>query len=136
MKILFICRHNRFRSKSAEAIFNKLNKNKKVKAESAGFLLDEAHLYIEKSVLNILKDKGYSAKGLPRQLTRELLDKFDVLVIVADNIDPAFFQDFKGKLIHWKVPDCSCEDIPRIKEIIEDIEKRVKLFVKRGMLMD
>ena len=36
-KILFICRHNRFRSKIAEGYFNKINKNVKVK--SAGIFI-------------------------------------------------------------------------------------------------
>ena len=36
MKILFICRHNRFRSKIAEAYFNKINKNKNLIAKGAG----------------------------------------------------------------------------------------------------
>jgi len=48
MKILFVCKHNRFRSKVAEAFFNKLKKNKKIKAESAGLVLDKLRPYIEK----------------------------------------------------------------------------------------
>jgi len=35
MKILFLCKYNRFRSKVAEAVFNKLNHNNHMSAESA-----------------------------------------------------------------------------------------------------
>lgn len=69
MKILFVCRHNRFRSKVTDAIFNKLNKNPKIKAESRGIILDELRPYIEKNVIKIIKEKGYKIKGKPKQLT-------------------------------------------------------------------
>ena len=36
MKILFICKYNRFRSRVAAAYFKKINKNSKIKVESAG----------------------------------------------------------------------------------------------------
>ena len=36
MNILFVCRYNRFRSRTAEAYFKKINKNKKIKVKSAG----------------------------------------------------------------------------------------------------
>jgi protein-tyrosine-phosphatase len=34
MNILFACKHNRLRSKVAEALFRKYNKNKKIKVKS------------------------------------------------------------------------------------------------------
>ena len=60
MKILFVCRHNRFRSKVAEAIFNKLNKNKEIQIESAGLILDESRPYVEPVVVSLMKEKGFS----------------------------------------------------------------------------
>ena len=42
MKILFICKYNAFRSKVAESYFNKMNKNKKIKAFSRGFIMGGA----------------------------------------------------------------------------------------------
>jgi len=38
INILFICKHNLFRSQVAENFFNKLNKNKKYKSDSAGII--------------------------------------------------------------------------------------------------
>jgi len=37
-KILFVCKYNRFRSKTAEAFFNLLKHNKKIKAKSTGLI--------------------------------------------------------------------------------------------------
>ncbi|MEM4230614.1 MAG: low molecular weight phosphatase family protein [Candidatus Pacearchaeota archaeon] len=129
MKILFVCKHNRFRSKVAECIFNKLNKNPENWAESAGLLMDISRPYIEENVIKIMKEKGYDIKGAPRQLTKNLVKEFDVIVIVANNLEPEFFSDFKGKIIKWNIKDCDACDIKSIKEIIDEIEKKVTEFV-------
>ncbi|MEK6860092.1 MAG: low molecular weight phosphatase family protein [Nanoarchaeota archaeon] len=131
MKILFICKHNRFRSKVAEAIFNKLNKNRKIKAESAGILIDELHLYVAESVIKIMKEKGYDIGGIPRKVDSSLINNYDLLVIVANNVNPEFFKEsFKGKIIWWKIKDCSALDINGIRKRINEIEKRVKKLIR------
>ena len=152
MKILFICKHNRGRSKVAEAIFNKLNKNRKILAESAGLIMDDSRPYIAEKVLEALKEKGYNAQGLPRQATKNLANKFDVIVIVADNIEKGFFHDahksckildhpenltnskegfldFQGKIIKWNIKDCDEDDAESIKRIIGKIEKNVRKLI-------
>ena len=129
MRILFVCKHNRFRSKVAEAVFKKLNKNKKIKAESRGIILDKLRPYIEKNVIKIMKEKGYTVRGKPKQITHKLIKKFDLIIIVADNIDKKFFSGSNKKIIVWKIPDCSCSDIESIKRIISQIEKRVKNLI-------
>jgi len=130
MKILFICKHNKFRSKVAEAIFNKLNKNKKITAESAGIIGSENET--PESVIKILKDKGYNVtRKVARRVDLSKINNYYLLVIVADNIDPIFFKDiFKGKIIYWKISDCSDEDIKGIRERVDEIEKRVMKLVK------
>ena len=130
MKILFVCRHNRFRSKVAEAIFNKLNKNKEIQIESAGLILDESRPYVEPIVVSLMKEKGYDVAGIPRQLTRQLADKFDVIVIVADNVSKEFFHDFSGKIIKWEIKDAISLDKQEISRIIDKIEKKVKALTK------
>jgi len=131
MKLLFICKHNRFRSKVGEAIFNTINKNKNIAAESAGILIDEVHLYVAKSVVKIMKEEGYSIGGIPRRVDIKKINNYELLVIVADNVDPLFFKDsFKGKIIWWKVHDCDERDLDGIRERIGDIKKRVRKLVE------
>ncbi len=129
MKILFICKHNRGRSKVAEAIFNKLNKNRKILAESAGLIMDDSRPYIAEKVLEALKEKGYNAQGIPRQAAKELTNKFDVIVLVADNLEKGFFHDFQGKIIRWDIKDCDEDNAECIKRIIGEIEKNVKKLI-------
>jgi len=122
MKILFVCKHNRFRSQVAETIFKKLNKQG-WEAESAGLKLDELRPYIEKNVIKIMEEKGYEIKGKPRKLSPSLINKFDIVVIVADNANIA---GFKGKIVRWKIHDTNANNITGIKKIIEEIEGKVK----------
>ena len=130
MKILFICKHNKFRSKVGEAVFNKLNKNKNITAESAGIIGSE-HSTPE-TVIKLLKEKGYAIK---RKATRRIdsirINDYDTLIITADNVDPLFFKDsFKGKIIWWKITDCTDIEIAEIKKRINKIEENVKKLIK------
>ena len=123
MKILFLCKHNRFRSKVAETIFNKLSNDK---AESAGLHLDELRPYVEKNVIEIMKEKGYEIGGVPRKFNKEMIKNFDLIVVVVDDVD---LSGFKGKMIKWKIPDCNANDIVKIREIIDEIEEKVKKLI-------
>ena len=146
------CKHNRFRSKVAEAIFNteikklisapktpiknkegvldELNKNKKIIAESAGIIGSENST--PDSVINILKEKGYEVKRKAAKRVDSIkINDYDILIITADNVDPLFFKDsFKGKIIWWKISDCMDTDIKGIKKRVNEIEENVKELVK------
>jgi len=115
----------------AEAIFNKLNKNKNIKAESAGLFVDSTHLFIEPTVMSEMERRGYNLAGTPRQLTRELAEKFDKIIIVADDMDSEFFYDFEGKVMQWNIPDCDADDSVCIEETIDELEKKVKDFISK-----
>lgn len=152
MKILFICKHNKFRSKVGEAIFNteikklisapktsiknkkrvldELNKNKDIIAESAGIIGSE-HLTPE-SVVKILKEKGYNIIRMETKRVDSIkINNYDMIIIVADNVNPLFFKDsFKGKIIHWKITDCMDTDIKGIKKRVNEIEIKVKELIK------
>lgn len=129
MNLLFICKHNRFRSKVAEAIFNKLNKNKNNKASSAGILNDPIRPYVADTVLKIMKEKGYNIKGKPQQFNEKMLKQVNLLVIVADNVENNIFSEFKGRIIRWNISDCDACEIGAIKAIVEEIEKKVQNLV-------
>ena len=126
--ILFICRHNAFRSKYAEAIFKKLNKNKSFKAKSAGIIRSEKTNPIQRRVGRRL---GINIKGVPKSLSVKLLKWADIIVITADDVPVSIFKGVKkrGKrLILWKIPDAP-PDSPNINE--QDIERVIKLIMKK-----
>ena len=60
-RILFVCKHNIFRSQVAENLFNKLNKNKKYISDSAGL--------IKWDKKDLKRNDGYKAE---KKVSREL----------------------------------------------------------------
>lgn len=129
MRILFVCKHNRFRSKVAEAIFNKLNKNKNILTKSAGLQLDLAKPYVCDNVKLVLKEKGYQIKDeKARKLDKQDLKWADKIIIVADNVSHNLFPDNKTE--HWAIEDADERELDKIKGIIEKIEERVKKLIK------
>jgi len=122
-KILFICKYNRFRSRVAEAYFNKINKNKSIKAESAGIVRGSA--LNKKQIAVAKKELGIDISGKPRSLTTKLLKWQDIIVIVADDVPPALFKENKKygkKLIEWKIKD----SLNSIKSIVTKVNKLVR----------
>ncbi|PIN95286.1 hypothetical protein COU56_02055 [Candidatus Pacearchaeota archaeon CG10_big_fil_rev_8_21_14_0_10_31_9] len=130
MKILLICKFNRFRSKIAESIFNKLNKNNKLKAKSAGIIMGRP---ISKEVLEASKEKGYVIKGKPQGISSDLLIWQDAIIIVADDVPTSLFKNNKKygkKLIIWKIPDTDSNNKKELQKIIYQIEIKVKNLIK------
>ena len=139
-KILFVCKHNLFRSQVARTLFNKYNKNKRYVADGAGVIKwDKKDLGVNagfRAEKKACKEKGIILRGNSKGLSSSLLKKTDIVVIVADDVHPSIFKNdrsFKGKLIVWRVPDV--KDIYRDKgkvahSTINFIEKKIKRFVR------
>ncbi|MBU2615492.1 MAG: hypothetical protein KKC19_00110 [Nanoarchaeota archaeon] len=137
-RILFVCKHNIFRSRIAEELFKKLIKKKDYKALSAGIikwnkrdLRKDGGFEAEKRVA---KKKGINLSVKSRGLSSSLLRDTDIVVIVADDVSFEIFKDksFGGKLISWKIPDVKDEnkDKERVAlKIILLIEEKIKKFV-------
>lgn len=140
-RILFVCKHNLFRSQFAEILFNKLNKNKKYTADSAGLIKwdkkDLAKDTAYKAERKVSKEKGIKLKKDSKGLNSSLLRLTDILIIVADDVPPSIFKkdkSFNGKIIVWKIKDVKSKDKRKEKialNSVKFIEKKVKELVKR-----
>ncbi|MBU2615912.1 MAG: hypothetical protein KKC19_02305 [Nanoarchaeota archaeon] len=139
-RILFVCKHNIFRSRVAEELFKKLIRKKNYKARSAGVIRwDKRDLRKDGSFeaeKRVAKKKGIKLSVKSRGLSSSLLKDTDIVVIVADDVSFEIFKDksFGGKLISWKIPDVKDEDKNKEKaalEIILLIEEKIKKFVRR-----
>jgi len=128
MNILFVCKYNRFRSKVAEAFFNKYNKNKELKAKSAG-VIDPFHHFVSKIAADVLAEQKVKLPNeQPTLISDQAIKWADKIVIVAYNVEPKIFQ---GKDVEvWKIEDAHDEDISAIKKTIKEIEERIKEFVR------
>lgn len=128
MRILFICKYNRFRSKVAEAFFNKFNKNPRFKAESAGTEPD-----FQKVVENVKKAlrefKIDKVNENPRKINQNMIDKAGLIVIVAEEVNLDKYDTSKKKVIKWEISDTFKEDFKGILKRTIDIEKRIKKLI-------
>jgi len=112
--ILFICKHNLFRSKVAEAYFKKVNQNKGLKASSAGIIKANALSKIEKKIIKLqrktAKDFGISFNKSSKLLNISLLKKQEMIIIVADDVPGVIFNNKfylkpNLKVVVWQIPD-------------------------------
>ena len=128
MKILFVCKYNRFRSKVAEAFFNKLNKNKDITAKSAG-------IFEGYPVTSIVKElaKKFEIKITPnpQTISEDMLKQFDYIVIVANDVPKSLFDhDSCENVKVWEIPDTNANDKETIRKILKEIEKNVINLIK------
>lgn len=123
MKILFICKYNRFRSQIAEAYFKKINKNKNVKSDSAGII---SGIPIAKSVKDIGKKLGFKVKGKPKGINEKLLKEADLIVIVANDVPESLFGTKNKKLVKWNIPDVCQADLCSIERVAKMIMKKIE----------
>jgi len=127
--VLFVCKHNRFRSKVAEAFFNKFNKNENYIAVSAGLLPGKYPL--DQKQIKVAKEFGIRLIGKPKSITTDLLTKINLIVIVADNVPSEIFnnQKYGRQEIVWNINDDYGGTPENIRKIIEKIQNNVKNLV-------
>jgi len=129
MNILFVCKHNRFRSKIAEAILKSL-KCKNIEVKSAGLRKDLIRPYVCENVKIVLKQRGINKiDEAAREINDVDLRWADRIIIVADNVSADIFPKEKTEI--WKIGDADESEIEKIKMIAGDIERKVKELVKR-----
>ncbi|MBI3334533.1 hypothetical protein HYZ97_03535 [Candidatus Pacearchaeota archaeon] len=104
--ILFICKYNRFRSRIAEAEFNKINKNKSNTAKSAGII--QGSYPLDARQVKLARELNISLKGKPHGLSTKLLQWQDIAIIVANDVPSIILNGSKRygkKVIKWNIPD-------------------------------
>ena len=128
---LFVCKFNRFRSKIAEAYFNKINKNKNHKAKSAGLIRGRYPLDVNQ--VAIAKKLGINLKGKPQGLTTDLLIWADIFIIVANDVPKNIFEykKYNKKMIVWKIKDADSKNNTGIRKTINEIKNKIEKIVKK-----
>ncbi|MDP2629028.1 MAG: hypothetical protein Q8P15_04000 [Nanoarchaeota archaeon] len=132
-QIIFICKYNAFRSRIAENYFKKINKNKKISAISAGFIMDEGPDRTQISGAKKIAGIDISRqKAVPVKMSD--LRKVEKIIVVAYDIPEIMFNNglynLKKKLEIWKIPDEQKGNSKNIERIIKNIMKKVEKLNK------
>ncbi len=132
MKILFICKYNAFRSKVAESYFRKINKNKKIKVSSAGFIDGGG---ADKTQRAVAKKLDSEIKGTSKRLSLKLLREQDLVVVVAKDVPKIMFNHSMGygktKFVYWGMKDEQLQNRKVVEKIVKKIKKKVERLVKK-----
>ena len=138
MKVLFLCRANIGRSQIAKALYDKINKGK---SESAGTKVNEERQKMKlgevigaENVTKCMKKEGIDISQSPiKQVTPEMINWADKIIILTDKEDVPNFVLESKKLEFWDVKDPKgtdlafhCRTKEQIKELIEDMLKSSK----------
>lgn len=129
VKVLFVCKHNRFRSKVAEAIFNHLNENSVNESRSRGMVRRDVDEFVAEKTIQVMGEKGYTIGNTKAKLINSKdIEWTDKIIIVADNASSAGFP--REKTAVWGIQDCSEFDEARIVDRVNEIELKVKELLK------
>ena len=129
MNILFVSKYNNVRSKIAEAYFNKLNKLKQLHCQSGGLFRGHP---TPTNVMEIAREHRLSLKTSQTALSTYLLEKHDLVILVADDVPTSIFRKdnpYVNAFVWWKVASPNMKDAVSIETTMRDIEKRVQVLL-------
>jgi protein-tyrosine-phosphatase len=125
MRILFVCRWNRFRSKVAEAYFNKINADNEIVAESAG-INGSSYKSLDPFESRMAQEMGITLTGVPRPVDVTLLASADLIIVVANDVLASDFNPiYRAKMEFWNIGDLHSWDRVKCKAIIKQIMLKV-----------
>jgi protein-tyrosine-phosphatase len=123
VNVLFVCVANSGRSVLAERLFRQAAGDRHT-ARSAGSRPGAA---AHAQVLEVLEERGIDAADhVPRRLDDETISWADVVVATCDEACPVV----PGKrYLSWQLPDPKREPLERVRELRDEIARRVDLLV-------
>ncbi|MFX0163527.1 MAG: arsenate reductase ArsC [Candidatus Hodarchaeota archaeon] len=121
-RILFICVENAGRSQMAEAFANHYGKGKLV-ASSAG---TEPANKVNPLVVEAMKEKGIDiSKNKPKLLDKKMSEEANTVITMGCCVDESCPSPLFKKSINWELEDPKYKQLEKIRQIRDEIEKKV-----------
>jgi arsenate reductase len=125
-RILFVCVENAGRSQMAEAFANKYGKDKFLVSSAGNKAADK----VNPIVVEALKEKGIDiSMNKPKLLTFQMAQDADLIVTMGCNDDGICPGPFFKPTIDWKLEDPKGKAIEKVREIRDEIEKKVRIML-------
>jgi protein-tyrosine-phosphatase len=121
---LFICIENAGRSQIAEAFARMYGAD----SSSAGTIPSRA---LNPTVVAAMKEKGIDLSGArPKSLTTEMIERADIVVTMGCSVEEAcpapVVARMQKKLQEWDLHDPKNQPIEKVREIRDEIDRKVK----------
>ena len=124
-RVVFACTHNAGRSQMAAAFFNQLADPRKATAISAG---TKPGTQVHPEVLAAMNEVGFDlSSARPRLLTAELAAGASFMVTMGCGEGCPFLPGVT--ILDWPFDDPKGQPVARVREIRDDIQRRVAAFV-------
>src|SRR5687767_5267011 len=125
--VLFACVHNAGRSQIAAAWFNALTDPAKARAISAG---TEPGARVHPEVADVMNEVGIDlSAATPQTLTPELAQQAQVLVTMGCGDKCPYVPG--ARIEDWPLEDPKGQPIERVRQIRDDIKRRVHTLLAR-----
>ena len=125
-KILFVCVENAGRSQMAEAFAKKYGENK-FTVSSAGNKPAEK---VNPTVVEVMKEKGIDlSSNIPKLITAKMAKEVDLIVTMGCNNQGICPGPFFKPTIDWTLEDPKGKPIEKVREIRDEIERKVKQLI-------
>jgi arsenate reductase len=125
-RVLFVCVENAGRSQMAEAFAKKYGKDK-IEAFSAGNKPAEK---VNPLVVEVMKEKGIDiSTNKPKLLTYQMAQDADLIVTMGCNEQGICPGPFFKPTVDWKLEDPKGKPIEKVRDIRDEIERRVKTLL-------
>jgi arsenate reductase len=123
--VIFACVHNAGRSQMAAALFNQLADPAKARALSAGTDPGER---VHPEVVTVMREVGVDLAGArPQKLTPELASQAQLLITMGCGDECPFVPGLRRD--DWPLEDPKGQPLERVREIRNDIRRRVEALV-------
>jgi protein-tyrosine-phosphatase len=125
-KILFVCVENAGRSQMAEAFANKYGKDKFIVSSAGNKPADK----VNPVVVEAMKEKGIDiSMNKPKLLTYQVAQDADLIVTMGCNDQGICPGPFFQPTVDWKLEDPKGKTIEKVREIRDDIDRRVQKLI-------
>jgi arsenate reductase len=125
---VFVCVGNSGRSQIAEAFFNHLAEGKALAISAGTAPANEVNPFVIEAMREVCID---ISANKPKALTLEMIEKADKMITMGCGADagglcPASFTETED----WALEDPKWKSLKQIRNIRDDIEKRVKKLIE------
>lgn len=126
--VIFACVHNAGRSQMAAYWFNHLADSTKARAISAG---TEPGPHVHPVVMEAMREQGLDlSDAQPRKLTADLARDAAVLVTMGCGESCPYIPGVP--VLDWPLPDPKGQGIEAVRAIRDEVESRVRAFIKEN----